>query len=439
MRLSWPARMTCSLPRLSRCRTSPATSQVTVCRPVWGWGPMSRPRVSVTSSWSIWSAKHQAPTVRRPMRGRARRTRMAPTTDSRLGVISTQAGRTALACASDGGASTVLTGPLTKPLCVAPGALSSPIHRPGAGRNDAVMLEGDTRRGRRHAEATVTSPARTRPAATRLAWALCVLSVTLALAAVALAFVNGENLVELVAAHHAIGILDALVLSLVGALIVVRDRRHLLAWLLLVDSVLLAVFNFAAQYAPLALGLTSRHLSLPGGNLASWLASWTNVPGIVIAVVFLVLLFPDGRMPLRRWWPLGLAGAVALVVPTIVLAVGTWPLRGPGLVTREDELPDLVDTVFWTTFLVSLVLGPSAWSRWCCGSAAPGRCSASRSSGSPTAPPRASPSACSPRRDPTGPTSSSWGRPCSWPGWASASSGSGCGTSTGWSTGPWST
>jgi hypothetical protein len=98
-------------------------------------------------------------------------------------------------------------------------------------------------------------------------------------------------------------------------------------------------------------------LSLPGGDLASWLTSWTNVPGIVIAVVFLVLLLPDGRMPSRRWWPLGLAGAVALVVPTIVLAVGTWPLRGPGLVTREDELPGLVDTVFWTTFLVSLVLG----------------------------------------------------------------------------------
>ena len=47
-------------------------------------------------------------------------------------------------------------------------------------------------------------------------------------------------------------------------------------------------------------------LSLPGGELASWLTSWTNVPGIVIAVVFLVLLFPDGRMPSRRWWPLGL-------------------------------------------------------------------------------------------------------------------------------------
>ena len=206
----------------------------------------------------------------------------------------------------------------------------------------------------------MTIPAReraTRPAVTRLAWALCALSVALALASVALAFVNGEDLLEQVAAHHAIGILDALVLSVVGALIVVRDPRHLLAWLLLVDSLLLATFNFAAQYAPLALGLTSRQLSLPGGELASWVASWTNVPGIVIGVVFLVLLFPDGRLPSRRWWPLGLAGALATVVPALVLAVGYWPLRGPELLAEEGEVPPLVGGMFWIAFAASLVLG----------------------------------------------------------------------------------
>jgi hypothetical protein len=222
------------------------------------------------------------------------------------------------------------------------------------------MLEGQTPRDDGGEEATVTTPATRRPAATRLAWALCVLSVALALAAVGLAFFNGENLVELVAAHHAIGILDALVLSLVGALIVVRDRRHLLAWLLLVESVLLATFNFAAQWAPLALGLTSRHLSLPGGDLASWLASWTNVPGIVIGVVFLVLLFPDGRLPSRRWWPLAAAGALITVVPTLILAVGYWPLRGPELVKAEGEVSPLVGGMFWIAFAGSLVLGAIA-------------------------------------------------------------------------------
>ena len=148
-----------------------------------------------------------------------------------------------------------------------------------------------------------------RSAVTRLAWALCLLTVAIAVVSVPLAAFNGENLIELVANHHAIGILDALVLAPIGALIVVGDRRHLLAWLLLVDGLVLAVFNFTQQYAPLALGLTPRRLSLPGGELASWLSSWTNLPGIVIGVVFLVLLFPDGRLPSRRWWPLGRPGS----------------------------------------------------------------------------------------------------------------------------------
>jgi hypothetical protein len=169
--------------------------------------------------------------------------------------------------------------------------------------------------------------------------------------------VNGESLPQLITDHHAIGIMDALVLAPIGALIVVGDRRHLLAWLLLVDGLVLGALNVAEQYAPLALGLTSRQLSLPGGELASWVASWAFVPGIVIGVVFLVLLFPDGRLPSPRWWPLGLAGAAAAAVPTVVLAVGTWPLRGPGLVTPEGEEPDLVRAVFGITLPVTLLLG----------------------------------------------------------------------------------
>ena len=203
------------------------------------------------------------------------------------------------------------------------------------------MVSGETPGHRRIEEGRngdhPAQPRPRRPALTSLAWALCILSVTLATRQRALASFNGENLLELVANHHAIGILDALILPLIGALIVVGDRRHLLAWLLIVDGVFLAVFNFAAQYAPLALGLTSRQLSLPGGELASWLASWTNVPGIVIGVVFVVLLFPDGRLPSRRWWPVAWAGALTLVVPTAILAVGYWPLRGPQLITQEGS------------------------------------------------------------------------------------------------------
>jgi hypothetical protein len=192
---------------------------------------------------------------------------------------------------------------------------------------------------------------------TRLAWALCILSVALALAGVALAAVNGKGPADLVTDHHAIGILTTLVVAPIGALIVVGDRRHLLAWLFLVEGLSLGVFNFTQQYAPLALGLTRRRLSLPGGELASWLTSWTNLPGIVIGVVFLVLLFPDGRLPSRRWWPVGLAGALAAVVPAVVMAAGTWPLRGPELATSGAAEPELVTTVFWSTFGAAMALG----------------------------------------------------------------------------------
>jgi hypothetical protein len=199
-------------------------------------------------------------------------------------------------------------------------------------------------------------PAAARPAVTRPAWALCILSVGIALASLALAAVNGEGPAELVTDHHAIGILNALVLAPIGALIVVGDRRHLLAWLFLVEALSLSLFNFTQQYAPLALGVTPRRASLPGGELASWLTSWINLPGLVIGVVFLVLLFPDGRLPSRRWWPLGVAGALVAAVPAVVLAAATWPERGPALVTPLGEDPEVVVAVFWPTFGAAMAL-----------------------------------------------------------------------------------
>ena len=180
------------------------------------------------------------------------------------------------------------------------------------------------------------------PAVTRLAWALCILSVTLAVASVALAGFNGGNLLELVANHHAIGILNALVLPLIGALIVVGDRHHLLAWLLILAGAFLAVYNLAAQYAP----CPRPHLATAVAALArwsSWSASW---PGL-----------HRGRLPSRRWRPVGWAGALLLVVPTAILAVGFWPLRGPQLITQEGSVPPLVGAMFWTAFQGALLLG----------------------------------------------------------------------------------
>jgi two-component system, NarL family, sensor kinase len=65
--------------------------------------------------------------------------------------------------------------------------------------------------------------------------------------------------------------------------------------------------------------------SLPGVALASWLATWTNLPGIAITITFVIVLFPDGRLPSPRWRPVGWLMAAATVVPAAVMAVRAWP------------------------------------------------------------------------------------------------------------------
>jgi ABC-type multidrug transport system fused ATPase/permease subunit len=195
---------------------------------------------------------------------------------------------------------------------------------------------------------------------TRWGWSLCGLSVSLAVAAMVLAGVNGESPNDYVTSHYAIGTVSALFFPLVGAAVVARDRRNLLGWLMCVDGVTLGVFNLAQQYAPLALGLTADRRSHPGGELASWLGSWTNVPGIVLGSVFVILLFPDGHLPSRRWRPVAWLGAAVAVVPTAVLAVAYWSDRGPNLVNETGTDSALVSNLFAIAFGGALLLTAAA-------------------------------------------------------------------------------
>ena len=185
---------------------------------------------------------------------------------------------------------------------------------------------------------------------TAVAWAMGGLSVALALGAVVLAGRNGESLPELVFNHHAIGIVSTIGLAGLGALIAVHQPRNPIGWLMSVGALFLGVFSFTQQYAPLAVAE-----SLPGVDLASWLAAWTNLPGIAITITFVVLLFPDGQLPSPRWRPVVWLTAAATVVPTAVVAVRAWPARGPALAVESLEHPAL-GNAFGTGFFLVLVL-----------------------------------------------------------------------------------
>ena len=95
-----------------------------------------------------------------------------------------------------------------------------------------------------------------------------VVSVGLSVAAVGLAARNGEGPAELVANHHAIGIVTAIGMAVLGALIADRKPRNPIGWLMSLSGLLLGVFSFNQQYAPLAVAE-----SLPLVGLSSWLAT----------------------------------------------------------------------------------------------------------------------------------------------------------------------
>src|SRR5215211_7780737 len=83
----------------------------------------------------------------------------------------------------------------------------------------------------------------------------------------------------------------------VGALIVSRLPANPIGWIFCSVGLLSAVRPFTVAYADYAL---LKNPALPGEEYVAWFSSWEWFALPTLAV-FLVLLFPDGRPPARRW------------------------------------------------------------------------------------------------------------------------------------------
>jgi signal transduction histidine kinase len=143
-------------------------------------------------------------------------------------------------------------------------------------------------------------------------------------------------------------------LGLVGALIAYRRPRHPIGWLLLFIAVTQSFTEAASGYASYALILHPH--SLPGGALAAWFGAWMWVPGVGVLVTLLLLLFPTGRLPSRRWRPVAVTATVALVLATGVLAAGTWAGRGPGLVATGKTPVSSIGFLAQNLFGIGLIV-----------------------------------------------------------------------------------
>lgn len=160
--------------------------------------------------------------------------------------------------------------------------------------------------------------------ASRLAWALWAASAALLVAAVVVNVLPAADPPRLELQAFVLGFV-LLAFPTVGAIIASRQPRNPIGWLLCAAGLWEEIGVFALVYA--VRSLVTAPGSLPGGDVAVWLQELTLGPSFFAFFIFLLLLFPDGRLLSRRWRPVMVVGLLAVAAVTFLVAVEPGPLE----------------------------------------------------------------------------------------------------------------
>jgi signal transduction histidine kinase len=134
-----------------------------------------------------------------------------------------------------------------------------------------------------------------------VAWSLAGFTVLVLVAALVLLGLNASRMAAGRIASYGIGAVAVVVYAGVGRLIANRLPGNAIGWLLCLVGLSLAATMFAEQYALYGLATAPGSL-LPAVREVGWLSGAASVSTFA-PLFFLVLLFPDGRLPSRRWRP----------------------------------------------------------------------------------------------------------------------------------------
>jgi hypothetical protein len=196
-----------------------------------------------------------------------------------------------------------------------------------------------------------------RRAVTWLAWLLAGISLALGVAGVVFGVLNGYSPIELIR-EVSVGVLLAVTFPLVGALVASRRPGNPLGWIFCVIGLSEGLVTAGWEYGTFALRTAPG--TVPGGDLASWFGAWTWALGLGLLITFGLLLFPDGRLPSRRWRPVAWLSAVPIAILCGPVAATLWPLRGPALLDPAGEdpsVPPVLETLTAAAFPLMLVCG----------------------------------------------------------------------------------
>ncbi len=153
--------------------------------------------------------------------------------------------------------------------------------------------------------------------------------------------------------------------GIVGALIVSREPRNRIGWLLLWGSGLAAAGFVAGELTTLL--VVHGRADEPLAAIAALVSNGGWVVGILPVLLLLPLLFPDGHLPSRRWLPFAWFCALVLAfsfvaqvfaTPTLTGSVDSARVHNP-LYIHAIDVFEISDGVF-TLFLLVLLVGSVA-------------------------------------------------------------------------------
>jgi hypothetical protein len=155
--------------------------------------------------------------------------------------------------------------------------------------------------------------------------------------------------------------------AVVGALLVAKRPTNAIVWIMASVALMVAIFHTGDTYTAAVMVTRGRPDAL--AVVAAWIGNWYWYLLLVLVVVFVPLLFPDGRLPSRRWLPVAvLPGIGTLVVVTYSALIPTlevneasgYEIANPIGIAGLDRVEDLPGFAALNGLLVLGVVGAAA-------------------------------------------------------------------------------